>query len=145
MWVAPSSRAVSRRLSCRSTAITVVQADDGGQAREQAPATEQASVEQNAGETGGDDPDNAAAAEEAARRAGTTTAENAEPEPGSQAQGAEAHIPSEVLSSDEVLARVSAVTPDDVREVARDVLERPLSLAVIGPYGKADLEKAISR
>jgi predicted Zn-dependent peptidase len=54
-------------------------------------------------------------------------------------------VHAEVLSSDEVLERVSAVTPDDVREVARDVLERPLSLAVIGPYGKADLEKAISR
>ncbi len=52
---------------------------------------------------------------------------------------------SEVLTSDQVLERISAVTPDDVREIARDVLDRPLSLAVIGPYGKADLEKAISR
>ncbi len=51
----------------------------------------------------------------------------------------------EVLSPDQVLARIGAVTPDDVRQVARDVLTRPLSLAVIGPYGKADLEKAISR
>jgi predicted Zn-dependent peptidase len=54
-------------------------------------------------------------------------------------------VHSEVLTSDQVLERVSAVTPDDVREVARDVLERPLSLAVIGPYGRTDLEKAISR
>jgi predicted Zn-dependent peptidase len=50
----------------------------------------------------------------------------------------------EVLTSDEVLDRIAQVTPDDVREVARDVLRRPRSLAVIGPYGKADLEKAIS-
>lgn len=49
----------------------------------------------------------------------------------------------EVLTSDQVLDRIAQVTPDDVREVARDVLRRPLSLAVIGPYGKADLEKAI--
>ena len=50
----------------------------------------------------------------------------------------------EVLTADQVLDRIAAVTPDDVREVARDVLNRPLSLAVIGPYGKADLERAIS-
>ena len=50
----------------------------------------------------------------------------------------------EVLTSDQVLDRIAQVTPDDVREVAGDVLRRPLSLAVIGPYGKADLEKAIS-
>jgi predicted Zn-dependent peptidase len=51
----------------------------------------------------------------------------------------------EVLTTEQVLERISAVTPDDVREVARDVLERPLALAVIGPYGKTDLEKAIAR
>jgi predicted Zn-dependent peptidase len=51
---------------------------------------------------------------------------------------------SEVLTSDQVLERISDVTPDDVREVARDVLDRPRSLAVIGPYGRTDLEKAIS-
>ena len=50
----------------------------------------------------------------------------------------------EVLTAAEVLDRITAVTPEDVREVARDVLNRPLSLAVIGPYGKANLEKAIS-
>ena len=50
----------------------------------------------------------------------------------------------EVLTTEQVLDRIAAVTPDDVRAVARDVLDRPRSLAVIGPYGKADLEKAIS-
>ena len=40
--------------------------------------------------------------------------------------------------------RIRAVTPDDVREVARDVLTRPRSLAVLGPYGGADLQEAIA-
>ncbi|NLU76552.1 insulinase family protein [Streptomyces sp. HNM0575] len=39
----------------------------------------------------------------------------------------------EQLSVDEMLAKISAVTPDDVREAARDVLGRRPSLAVIGP------------
>jgi predicted Zn-dependent peptidase len=50
----------------------------------------------------------------------------------------------EVLTAEGVLERISAVTPDEVRAVAQDVLQRPRSLAVIGPYGKADLEKAIT-
>jgi predicted Zn-dependent peptidase len=50
----------------------------------------------------------------------------------------------EVLSPEQVLERISAVTPDDVREVARDVLTRPRSLAVLGPYGSADLQEAIA-
>ncbi|MEE1931054.1 pitrilysin family protein [Streptomyces sp. TRM 70351] len=37
------------------------------------------------------------------------------------------------LSVDDLLARISAVTPDDVRAVAADVLGRRPSLAVIGP------------
>ena len=39
----------------------------------------------------------------------------------------------EQLSVDEMLARIAAVTPDEVREVARDVLGQRPSLAVIGP------------
>jgi predicted Zn-dependent peptidase len=50
----------------------------------------------------------------------------------------------EVLSPEEVLDRIRAVTPEEVREVARDVLTRPRSLAVIGPYGDADLQEAIT-
>jgi predicted Zn-dependent peptidase len=50
----------------------------------------------------------------------------------------------DVLTSDQVLARIDAVTPDDVREVARDVLTRPLTLAVVGPTDGADLEGAIA-
>ncbi|WP_438485567.1 M16 family metallopeptidase [Streptomyces sp. S186] len=39
----------------------------------------------------------------------------------------------EHMSVDEMLARISAVTPDEVREVARDVLGARPSLSVIGP------------
>jgi predicted Zn-dependent peptidase len=37
------------------------------------------------------------------------------------------------LSVDDMLSRIAAVTPDEVREVARDVLGQRPSLAVIGP------------
>ncbi|MGW0930885.1 M16 family metallopeptidase [Streptomyces sp. NPDC002644] len=37
------------------------------------------------------------------------------------------------MSVDDVLASIDAVTPDDVREVARDILGRRPSLSVIGP------------
>jgi predicted Zn-dependent peptidase len=50
----------------------------------------------------------------------------------------------ELLSVDEVLARIDAVTLDDVREVARDVLTRPLSLGVLGPFGDKDFSEAIA-
>ncbi|MFK0181088.1 M16 family metallopeptidase [Streptomyces xanthochromogenes] len=39
----------------------------------------------------------------------------------------------EQMSVDDMLARIAQVTPDDVREVARDVLGRRPSLSVIGP------------
>jgi predicted Zn-dependent peptidase len=39
----------------------------------------------------------------------------------------------EQMPVDDMLARISAVTPDDVRSVARDVLDQRPSLAVIGP------------
>lgn len=38
----------------------------------------------------------------------------------------------EQMSVDDMLAKISAVTPDDIREVARDVLDQRPSLAVIG-------------
>ncbi len=50
----------------------------------------------------------------------------------------------EVLSPEQVLDRIRAVTPEEVREVARDVLTRPRALAVIGPYGSADLQEALA-
>jgi len=50
----------------------------------------------------------------------------------------------ELLTIEQLLARIDAVTPDDVRAVAADVLSRPLSLAVLGKTGRADLEAAIA-
>jgi predicted Zn-dependent peptidase len=39
----------------------------------------------------------------------------------------------ELLSIDEVMARVEGVTLDDVRSVAADVFTKPEILAVVGP------------
>lgn len=50
----------------------------------------------------------------------------------------------ELLTTDQVLDRIDAVTPDDVRAVARDVLTRPLSLGILGPVGGVDLQRAIA-
>ncbi|MFC4059351.1 M16 family metallopeptidase [Planomonospora corallina] len=50
----------------------------------------------------------------------------------------------EFLSVDEVLARIEAVTPEDISAVARDILTRPRTLAVIGPYADKDFGWAVS-
>ncbi|GAA4523165.1 MULTISPECIES: M16 family metallopeptidase [Nonomuraea] len=50
----------------------------------------------------------------------------------------------ELLSVDEVLARIEAVTARELSEIAADVLNRPLTLAVIGPYGDKDFSHAIT-
>jgi len=44
----------------------------------------------------------------------------------------------EVLSVDDLLDRVGAITPEQVRMVAADVLGAPMSLAVVGPFGDRD-------
>ena len=49
----------------------------------------------------------------------------------------------EVLSVDELLGRVDAVTPEAVREVAADVLRRPLCLAVVGPFAESEFSGAL--
>jgi predicted Zn-dependent peptidase len=49
----------------------------------------------------------------------------------------------EVLTVDDVLARIAAVTPEDCRAVAADVLRRPQCLAVVGPFGEADFAGAL--
>jgi predicted Zn-dependent peptidase len=41
----------------------------------------------------------------------------------------------DVLSVDELLARVDAVTLDEINALANDLLTRPMSLAVAGPFG----------
>ena len=47
----------------------------------------------------------------------------------------------EVLSVDDLLARVDAVTVDDVRAVAADLLSGPMSLAVVGPFADHDFTR----
>ncbi|MCW2772108.1 MAG: ptrA, partial [Nocardioides sp.] len=39
----------------------------------------------------------------------------------------------ELLSIDEVIARIDAVTLEEVREVAADIFGRPEVLAIVGP------------
>ena len=46
----------------------------------------------------------------------------------------------EILSVDEILERIEAVTADDARRVARDVFGRAFTLSVIGPFGEQDFE-----
>ncbi|WP_082802003.1 M16 family metallopeptidase [Herbidospora cretacea] len=49
-----------------------------------------------------------------------------------------------LMSVDEVLERIDAVTAADIAEVASDVLTRPLTLAVIGPFAGKDFSSAVS-
>jgi predicted Zn-dependent peptidase len=44
----------------------------------------------------------------------------------------------EVMEVDEMLARVDAVTPDDVRTLAAELLTGPMCLAVVGPFDAGD-------
>jgi predicted Zn-dependent peptidase len=48
----------------------------------------------------------------------------------------------DVLGVDEVLARIDAVTPEDVSEVAAELLCRDRCLAVVGPFGEHDFDGA---
>jgi predicted Zn-dependent peptidase len=50
----------------------------------------------------------------------------------------------DVLSVDELLAHIDGVTPEQVREVASDVLRRPLSLGIIGPFPDRDFAEVVS-
>ncbi|MFC0861365.1 M16 family metallopeptidase [Sphaerimonospora cavernae] len=50
----------------------------------------------------------------------------------------------ELMSVDEVLARIEAVTAEDIAGIAGDVLNRPLTLTVIGPYADKDFGFAIA-
>jgi predicted Zn-dependent peptidase len=49
----------------------------------------------------------------------------------------------ELLSVDEILTRVDAVTPEEVRAVAADVLTGQQSLAVVGPFDDHDFGAAL--
>ncbi|MGE5829629.1 MAG: M16 family metallopeptidase [Micromonosporaceae bacterium] len=44
----------------------------------------------------------------------------------------------QLLGVDQLIARVDAVTADDVRAVAHEILTQPMSLAVIGPFADHD-------
>jgi predicted Zn-dependent peptidase len=50
----------------------------------------------------------------------------------------------EVLGVDELLAEVDAVTTDDIREVAADLLDRPRCLSVIGPFDESDFDGVLA-
>jgi predicted Zn-dependent peptidase len=43
----------------------------------------------------------------------------------------------EVMSFDEILKRISAVTPEDLRKVAGEILIQRPTLALVGPYKDA--------
>jgi predicted Zn-dependent peptidase len=49
----------------------------------------------------------------------------------------------EVLGVDELIARVDAVTAQDVADVAARVMARPRCLAVVGPFGEHDFDGAV--
>jgi predicted Zn-dependent peptidase len=50
----------------------------------------------------------------------------------------------ELLGVDDILARIAAVSLDDVRAVASDVLSRPLTLSVVGPFDGRDFSGVLS-
>jgi predicted Zn-dependent peptidase len=49
----------------------------------------------------------------------------------------------DVLGLDQLLARIDAVTPADVAEVAGELLTRPRCLTVVGPFGEHDFDGAV--
>ncbi len=51
----------------------------------------------------------------------------------------------EVMSFDEILKRIAQVTPDDIREIASEVLPQSSTLAIVGPFkNETKFEKVIS-
>jgi predicted Zn-dependent peptidase len=50
----------------------------------------------------------------------------------------------DLLTVDDLLGRVEAVTAEDVREVAADLLTRPMSLALVGPFGDQDFSHLLT-
>ena len=49
----------------------------------------------------------------------------------------------DILGVDELLARVDAVTVDDVASVAAELLTQPRCLTVVGPFGEHDFDGAV--
>jgi predicted Zn-dependent peptidase len=50
----------------------------------------------------------------------------------------------DVLTVDQLLARIDAVTPDEVAAIATELLDCRPSLAVIGPFGDRDFGAAVA-
>jgi predicted Zn-dependent peptidase len=51
----------------------------------------------------------------------------------------------EVMTFDEILSRVKSVTPEDVRAIASEILPKPSTLAIVGPFKSASkFEKVIA-
>jgi predicted Zn-dependent peptidase len=50
----------------------------------------------------------------------------------------------EILTVNEALRRVGAVTLDEARRVAERVLSQPMTLTVLGPFAKRDFEGALA-
>ena len=53
-------------------------------------------------------------------------------------------VDGELPAVEDVLDRIAAVTPDDVRDVAAQVLSRPLALAAVGPFDDRDLSGLVA-
>jgi len=53
-------------------------------------------------------------------------------------------VDGEVLAVEELLALVKAVTVEDVRDLGADVLRRPLSLGIIGPFPDRDFAEVLA-
>jgi len=50
-----------------------------------------------------------------------------------------------MTSFDDILKKISAVTPEQVHQIARDLFSQPSTLAVVGPFRSASkFEKVIS-
>jgi predicted Zn-dependent peptidase len=49
----------------------------------------------------------------------------------------------DIIGLDEVLARVDAVTPADVADIAAELLSRPRCLTVVGPFDEHDFDGAV--
>ena len=50
----------------------------------------------------------------------------------------------EILTVDQSLRRIEAVTFEDARGVAKRVLSQPMTLTVLGPFGARDLKEALA-
>jgi predicted Zn-dependent peptidase len=58
--------------------------------------------------------------------------------------GKAALVHGEVLTLDQLVAKIDAVTPDDVRSAADLVLNQPLSLGIIGPFPDRDFAEVLA-